>query len=173
MELDPEATEDVSHFLVDASRYGVLIRPVEAPFLRRVLRERAVSPPRSPGPLYAQLHGELEEALGPPDHASSLSPSGTLDGDGILFVGYDGTLYPGGFLPFRIGSFPADSLVEVYRTAPVLRQIRAREFHGPCGVCPHRPVCGGSRARAFAHSGDPLGTDPACLFGRELAAELS
>jgi len=31
----------VCHFLVDASRYGFTVRTVEAPFFRRVARERA------------------------------------------------------------------------------------------------------------------------------------
>ena len=31
-------------------------------------------------------------------------------------------------------------------------------------VCEYRDLCGGSRARAFAASGDPLGEDPACAY---------
>ncbi|MGC8556298.1 MAG: TIGR04053 family radical SAM/SPASM domain-containing protein, partial [Conexivisphaera sp.] len=33
-----------------------------------------------------------------------------------------------------------------------------------CGACEYRDPCGGSRSRAFAASGDPLGEDPACPY---------
>ncbi len=167
-EVTPTEAEDVSHFLYDASRYGVLVRPVEAPFLRRVRKERDGPTPSHGGPLYAALHHDLEERMGPATQPSSLAPRGTLDGDGILFVAYDGTVYPGGFLEYRLGNVRADDPVGLYRESELLRRIRARELHGACGICPHRSECGGSRARAFVHSGDPLGTDPACLFAHGL-----
>ncbi len=169
----PEETEAVGHFLYDASRYGVLIRPVEAPFLRRIVRERTEGGAPPEGGLYRELRGELEQLFGPPTHPSSLAPQGTLDGDGIVFVGQDGAVYPGGFLPLRIGSVREDDLVNLYRTTPLLGKIRAREFRGACGRCPYRTVCGGSRARAFAETTDPLGTDPACWLAREPVAASS
>lgn len=35
-------------------------------------------------------------------------------------------------------------------------------YTGRCSACEFRGPCGGSRARAFAASGDPLGEDPLC-----------
>ncbi len=169
-EITAEEAEDVSHFLFDASRYGVLVRPVEAPFVRRIRKEREGTGPSPTGPLYATLHRELEERMGPATRDSSLAPKGTLDGDGILFASYDGSVYPGGFLEYRLGNIRTDNPIALYRETELLRRIRAREFRGACGICPHRSDCGGSRARAFVHSGDPLGSDPACLFARGLAA---
>ncbi len=169
-EVTSTEAEEVSHFLYDASRYGVLVRPVEAPFLRRVRKEREEPTPSHGGPLYSALHHELEERMGPATQPSSLAPRGTLDGDGILFVAYDGTVYPGGFLEYRLGNVRADDPVGLYRASELLRRIRARELHGACGICPYRSECGGSRARAFVHSGDPLGTDPACRFAEALRA---
>ncbi len=162
-ELSSEETEDVGQFLYDASRYGVLIRPVEAPFLRRIRRQREAGGPAG-GPLYAALRDELARRMGPGTQPSSIAPRGTLDGDGILFVGYDGTIYPGGFLPERLGNVRRDDLVSVYRDHPLLQRIRARDLGDACGTCPHRFECGGSRARAFARTGDPLAADPACHF---------
>jgi radical SAM protein with 4Fe4S-binding SPASM domain len=52
----------------------------------------------------------------------------------------------------------------VYRDHPLLRKIRAAEFGGRCGRCEFRELCGGSRARAYATTGDPLAEDPACPF---------
>jgi len=56
--------EEVCNFLVDASRYGFTVRTVEAPFFRRVARERAsgidASSPVVAGSTYAFLSGAPE-----------------------------------------------------------------------------------------------------------------
>ena len=163
-ELTPEENEDVCHFLVDASRYGFVVRTVEAPFFRRVVAQRGESPQLEAGPLYARLAAELRRELGPPTAAPKAQTKGTRDGRGIVFVGHDGEIFPSGFLPLSLGNVTEDSLVDVYRDHPLLRRIRAAEFSGRCGVCAFRELCGGSRARAFATSGDALGEDPACGY---------
>ena len=56
------------------------------------------------------------------------------------------------------------NIAELYREHPLLREIRAAAFHGKCGRCEYRELCGGSRARAFAATGDPLAEDPACAY---------
>jgi radical SAM protein with 4Fe4S-binding SPASM domain len=89
---------------------------------------------------------------------------GTRDGKGILFVSHDGDVYPSGFLPVRLGTVREENVVEVYRTHPMLRAIRRAEFVGRCGACEYADSCGGSRARAYATFGDPLGEDPACAY---------
>jgi radical SAM protein with 4Fe4S-binding SPASM domain len=38
------------------------------------------------------------------------------------------------------------------------------QFKGKCGRCEYRVICGGSRARAFAYTGDPLESDPFCPY---------
>jgi len=53
-------------------------------------------------------------------------------------------------------------VVEIYRDHPVLRDIRDAKFHGPCGSCTFAQLCGGSRARAYAMTGDALASDPGC-----------
>jgi radical SAM protein with 4Fe4S-binding SPASM domain len=89
---------------------------------------------------------------------------GTRDGKGILFVAHDGDVYPAGFLPIRLGNVTERSIVDTYRNHPLLKSIRATAFQGRCGVCDFADLCGGSRARAFATSGDALGEDPACAY---------
>lgn len=182
-ELAPAENEDVCHFLYDASRYGFIVRTVEAPFFRRVAAWRREDGRGDPagryglGPLYARLAGELAERLGPPGE-SKAQTKGTRDGKGIVFVACDGQVYPAGFLPFGVGNVRERSLVEIYRESPLLRDLRAARFHGRCGECEYADLCGGSRSRAFAASGDPLGNDPACAYvpaprsGRGAAAAL-
>ena len=161
----PQQNEDVCHFLVDASQYGFIVRSVEGPFLRRVNQQRleGVEGPAT-GELYARLRRRLGELLGEPTHEVCAPSAATRDGNGIVFVGATGDVYPSGFLPTALGNLRESSLVEVYRDAPLMRAIRDASFTGPCGTCEFRDLCGGSRSRAFAASGDPLASDPACLL---------
>jgi radical SAM protein len=170
-ELSPAENEDVCHFLFDASRYGFVVRTVEGPFFRRVVAQRLADPPGTDprdayglGPLYERLSGRLQELLGEPEAAPRAQTKGTRDGKGILFVAHDGEVYPSGFLPLSLGNVAGESVVDLYRDHPMLRQIRAARFAGRCGVCEYAGLCGGSRARAYAAFGNALGEDPACSY---------
>ncbi|MGE5273581.1 MAG: TIGR04053 family radical SAM/SPASM domain-containing protein [Verrucomicrobiota bacterium] len=169
-ELSPAENLDLCHFLYEASRYGFVVRTVEAPFFRRVVADRNGAPPAGTGQLYGRLSARLVELLGMPRGEPKAQTKGTRDGKGIVFVGHDGDVYPAGFLPLAVGNVRRDRLARIYRESTLLRQIRAGRFTGRCGTCGYADLCGGSRARAFATSGDPLGDDPACPFrdgGRE------
>ncbi len=163
-DLEPEEYEAVGQFLYDASCYGTVIRPIEAPFLRRIVRQRAAGGRASSSPLFERLTARLRARFGPPTSPTTLRPSGPLDGDGTVFVRYDGAILPGGFAEAPLGNVRADDLVAVYRGHPDLGRIRRREFGGPCGRCPYRAPCGGSRGRALSSEGDLLGSDPACVL---------
>jgi len=170
-ELTPAQNENVCHFLVDASRYGVIVRTVEAPFFRRVVASRKDELGNADdgarpgtGPLYEQLAAELRAELGEPTSPIRAQTKGTRDGRGIVFVAHDGEIHPSGFLPLSLGNVKRDDIVRVYRQHPLLRRIRAADFGGRCGRCDYRELCGGSRARAYAASGDPLAEDPACAY---------
>lgn len=170
-DLSPAENEDVCHFLYEASRYGFIVRTVEGPFFRRVAAWRRSSPSGADperryrlGPLYGRLSSGLRTLLGEPTSEPRAQTKGTRDGKGILFVAYNGEVYPAGFLPLPLGNVKEESLAELYRRHPLLREIRAAHFHGRCGACEYAEACGGSRARAYAASGDPLGSDPGCAY---------
>ena len=162
--LTAQEHEDVAHLLWLASHYGYVVRTVEAPFFRRVVAQRRAGGPAPDTELYRGLSARLAELLGPPRDAPSAHTAATRDGKGILFVSHDGQVYPAGFLPLELGSVREHPLAELYRTHPVLVDIRGAQFAGRCGVCPYGDLCGGSRARAYAATGDPLGEDVACAF---------
>lgn len=87
------------------------------------------------------------------------------DGDGFLFISHTGEIYPSGFLPVMAGDVRTDDIVEVYRTSPLFTRLRDRSLiKGKCGVCNYRGFCGGSRARAFAVTGDPFESEPFCSY---------
>lgn len=163
-DLTPEEYESACNFLYDASWYGVTIRCVEAPFIRRIATERREHGSHWNRAEYKELREQLLQLEDQPVAQSTIRPRGTLDGDGIIFVAHDGAIHPGGLLPVKLGNAKNDYLVEVYRDSKLLRSIRQRDFKGYCGECEYKEVCGGSRARAFSYSGDPLASDPACLW---------
>lgn len=170
-ELSSQDNEDVAHLLFEASRYGFAVRTVEGPWCRRVAAWRqSAGPDVEPaaafklGPLYRRLSPRLRRLLGPPEAPAQMATAGTRDGKGIFFIAHDGWAYPAGFLPLRLGNIRDEGPVSIYRDHPVMRAIRAAEFSGRCGRCEFRDACGGSRARAFAASGDPLAEDPACGY---------
>ncbi|MCL5068488.1 MAG: TIGR04053 family radical SAM/SPASM domain-containing protein [Thaumarchaeota archaeon] len=166
-DIAPDEYESVCNFLYDASFYGMTIRTVEAPFIRRVAAQRAENDSYWRDPTYLSLRSELVRLEGSPSSASStLARKGTLDGDGILFVSHEGKIHPGGLIPVELGSVKSTRIPLVYRENRLLRSIRERRFNGPCGTCAFKGICGGSRARAFSYTGDPLGSDPACVFQR-------
>lgn len=85
------------------------------------------------------------------------------DGNGIVFISNTGDVCPAGFLPLAAGNVRKDKLVDVYRDSALFRELHSPiHFKGRCGVCEYHTLCGGSRARAFAYTGDPLESDPLC-----------
>ncbi len=168
-EIGPWECEDVAQFLYDASFYGLIIRTAEGPHFRRVMMQRrenrADTAQTSLGSLYGRLVSRLLQLEGKGGEESMAVTSGTRDGKGYLFVAHNGEVYPSGFLPLKVGSVRSDNLREVYRKSPLLVSLRdSNQLKGRCGVCAYRDICGGSRARAYAHSNDPLAEDPACIY---------
>jgi radical SAM protein len=184
-ELTPAECEDVVHFLFEASTYDLTVRTVEAPFFRRVVSSRLnqSSEPEDLtahtaerhhlGPLYKRLSQELRERLGQPTSNPLAQSSKTRDGKGIIFVTYDGNVFPAGFLPYALGNIREQELATIYREHPLLKDIRNAKFTGKCGICEYRDLCGGSRARAYATSGNPLGEDPACHYVPKSSHQLN
>ena len=125
---------------------------------RQVAERRAGARDGAPSPLTAGVGFSLGDGVG-------RAAKGVNDGDGFLFVSHRGDIYPSGFLPKSAGNVRSDDLVEVYRTHELFRSLRDRDrLKGKCGVCEFRAVCGGSRARAYAMTGDPLEADPMCAY---------
>ncbi|MGC9136709.1 TIGR04053 family radical SAM/SPASM domain-containing protein [Caldivirga sp.] len=170
--LTPEETEDVVNVLYDVSKYGFTVRTVEAPFYRRIILHRyafesnEINLKPTLGPLYTQLYEGLVKVMGgePPKLVKKPTIARTRDGDGIIFVAYNGDVSPSGFLPIKLGNVKEEDLVKIYRENPILLRIRRGEYGGRCGSCEFRFICGGSRARAYAEYGDPLAEDPACIY---------
>lgn len=100
-----------------------------------------------------------------PDNLIGRAPRAVNAGNGFCFISHTGDITPSGFLPVVTGNVRQDSLADVYRNHEVFQQLRRpAEFTGKCGGCFYRDICGGSRSRAYAATGDYLATDPACAY---------
>ncbi|MGC8562563.1 MAG: TIGR04053 family radical SAM/SPASM domain-containing protein [Thermoplasmata archaeon] len=163
-DLDPEAYEDVFNYLEFASRYGISIRTVEAPFFRRILIEREKSEYKG-GYLYSKLVEDTVGILGKPGDRPKGHTSQTRDGKGIIFVAHNGDVNPSGFLPIKLGNVKEKSIVDIYRYNDTLVKLRdPSNFKGRCGVCEYSDICGGSRSRAYSYYGDIFQEDPRCSY---------
>lgn len=158
----PGEFEWVFHRMYDLSRTAPFdVKSTAAPHYRRVVLQRQVAERRAgeragaPEPLTAGLGFSLADGVG--------RARGVNDGNGFVFVSHTGEIQPSGFLPLSAGNVRTHDLVEVYRDAPLFRSLRdPGRLKGKCGVCEYREVCGGSRARAYALTGDPLEAEPFC-----------
>lgn len=141
--IDPERAEAIMDWLADVADDAPFgLKTTEAPHYRRVQQQRASQAGGTDG-----------------------RRSGIVAGDGFAFVSHVGELYPSGFLPESAGNVREDDLVDLYRNAPLFEALRDRDrLKGKCGACPYRMVCGGSRSRAYAYTGDPLESDPLCAY---------
>jgi radical SAM protein with 4Fe4S-binding SPASM domain len=93
------------------------------------------------------------------------APIGINDGKGVMFVSHVGGIRPSGFLPMTAGNVRTSDLWDVYRNCEIFRQLRdPSQLGGKCGRCEFKQLCGGSRARAYAITGDHLAEEPLCSY---------
>ncbi len=93
------------------------------------------------------------------------APLPVNSGNGFCFISHLGDVAPSGFLPVNVGNVRERSIVDLYQNDPVFRALRdPDQLKGKCGACAYRTICGGSRSRAYAHTGDYLESDPACAY---------
>lgn len=129
---------------------GPSITTTEAPHYRRVALERLKAEGRAPR---ERQRDALRRGFG------------IRDANGIMFISHTGEVQPSGFLPLSAGNVRGRNPVEIYRVSPLFQRLRQPErFEGCCGRCEFREICGGSRARAYAASGNPFGEDPLCSY---------
>jgi AdoMet-dependent heme synthase len=149
--VSPQRGEDIMNWMLDlVPSAPFAVKTTEAPSYRRIAMKRM----RSAGIAASEIKS-----------TSVYKGFQIRDGHGIVFVSHLGDVYPSGFLPLRYGNIRSDSLVEIYRDSPSFGGFHSPDtFHGKCGQCEFRHICGGSRARAFAHTGDALGSDPFCAY---------
>jgi len=166
-ELPANLFEERFRRLADFSRQvDFIVKITEAPHYRRFLMQQAEkhSGKETGSNPEGLLPSHMRRDFGP-GGSIGLAPKGVNAGRGHLFVSCIGDIFPSGFLPLPCGNIREASVSEVYRTHPVFRELRDTSLlKGKCGICEYRDICGGSRARAFAVTGDYLAVDPGCAY---------
>ncbi len=150
-EITPVESERLFHWLLDLGREAPFpIKTTEATHYRRVA--------------YARMRraGMEDAAIA---RTSVGRGFGIRDGNGIMFISHIGAVYPSGFLPVAAGNVRWASLVDLYRSSPLFVRLRdITQLGGKCGQCSFAAICGGSRARAYAWTGDVMASDPLCPY---------
>jgi len=146
-EVSPQKSEQILTWIYERSaEKRVEIRTTEAPHYRRVA--------------IGACEGDVGKV--PPTIRRGF---GIRDGCGVMFISHVGDVYPAGFLPVAAGNVRQGDPVEIYRDSEVFKSLRDPDLlKGRCGACEYRSACGGSRARAFAYTGDALEADPLCPY---------
>jgi radical SAM protein len=153
--------EQVFEFMYDLSKTAPFgIKTTEAMHYRRYVAQRVKAE-----------HGVTEN-----ENAKGVAwrTAGVSDGKGFVFVSHQGEIFPSGFLPVSGGNVLETPLTEVYRNSDLFRSLRDTALRGgKCGLCEYQKICGGSRSRAYAFTGDYLAEDPRCVYQPHLADALA
>jgi len=131
------------------------VKTVEAPHYRRyVLQQRSKAKKEQ-----APEAGDASVLAGIP----GVIP--VNEARGSLFITNSGEVYPCGCFPVSAGNVRVQKLSEIYRESELFRSLRdVSRLHGKCGRCNFKEICGGSRARALAVTGDMFAADPTCIY---------
>ncbi|WML38764.1 TIGR04053 family radical SAM/SPASM domain-containing protein [Neobacillus sp. OS1-2] len=164
--VSPVETEKVLRWLYDLSkRVPFDIKTTEAMHYRRVVIQQKMREAKAQTDEIDYLSALTEKGLTGSIDGLGRAPKGVNDGNGFVFISHIGDVYPSGLLPVKAGNVRETPLAEIYRESPIFKALRKPdEFKGKCGVCEFRYVCGGSRSRAFAMTGDYLESEPFCVY---------
>ena len=171
LNLNARQFESLFHWLYELTQSAPFdVTPREGYHYRRVLLQRRAAELGVSGEDLLK-DAEMREWT-PTDLASSAratkvvrAPLGVNDGKGILFISHQGDVQPSGFLSLVAGNIRSQSLADIYRNSDVFMRVRNyAQLKGKCGVCEFKTICGGSRSRAYALTGDPMSSDPFCVY---------
>ncbi|MBI4664969.1 MAG: radical SAM protein [Nitrospinae bacterium] len=142
-DISPEEYERILTWASDArAEYpGMMIRPKCAPHFKRIMAQADANDPLLKTYIAACRAGTNYCRIKP-----------------------DGKITPCPYMDTAAGDLRESEFPLIWRHSPGLSMFRTPEYHGKCGVCAYRLLCGGCRARALASGGGQMGEDPYCLY---------
>jgi radical SAM protein len=171
LNLSARQFESLFHWLYDLTKSAPFdVTPREGYHYRRVLLQRRAA---ELGLAASDLLADAEKkSWTPTDLASSAqatrivrAPLGVNDGKGIVFISHQGDVQPSGFLNLVGGNIRLAPLVDIYQRSDLFVRVRDySQLKGKCSLCEFKSICGGSRARAYALTGDAMKSDPYCVY---------
>jgi radical SAM protein with 4Fe4S-binding SPASM domain len=96
-----------------------------------------------------------------------LAWGGNSAGRKLLNINSEGDVRPDPFFPLTIGNILKEDFGAIWQKGELLNKLRVhpREISGICSTCKQIEICnGGSRARAYAITGDLWSEDPSCYL---------
>jgi len=171
LNINAREIESLFHWLYDLTKSAPFdVTPREGYHYRRVLLQRRAAELAMPvEQLLAEAHDRswTPSEVAPNAKATKIlrAPLGVNDGRGVVFISHTGDVQPSGFLNLIGGNIRSQSLPDIYRSSDVFTRVRDyTQLKGKCGVCEFKSICGGSRSRAYAITGDPMRSDPYCVY---------
>lgn len=164
--ISPVEHEKVFRWLYDLSkRVSFDIKTTAAQHYRRVVIQQKMREAKNQTAHIEYLSALTKEGLTGSIDGLGRAHKGVNDGNGFVFISHIGDVYPSGLLPIKAGNIREQPLAEIYRDSPIFQSLRNPDLYkGKCGVCEFRHVCGGSRSRAYAMTGDYLESEPFCVY---------
>jgi AdoMet-dependent heme synthase len=160
-DLDAAGYEQVFEYMYELSKTAPFgVKTTEAMHYRRYVAQRIKAE-----------HGVTEN-----ENAKGVAwrTAGVSDGKGFVFVSHTGEIFPSGFLPVSGGNVTREPLTSVYRESELFKTLRDTTLRGgKCGLCEYQKICGGSRSRAYAFTGDYLAEDPRCVYQPHLVEAIA
>ena len=163
--LTPAEHEKVFHWLYELSKTAPYdIKTTAAQHYRRVVLQQKM---REHKIEKGEIHYEdtITTDMASVRDGLKRAPKGVNDGNGFAFISHIGDVLPSGLLPIKAGNVRETPLAEIYREAKVFKDLRQPDrYKGKCGVCEYRYICGGSRSRTYAVTGDYMESEPFCVY---------
>lgn len=141
-------------------RSPLAIRTIEAPHYRRFVLQKGLDEHRRTIERYFESADAGEISL----EQQAISRA-TADRSEIVFISHTGEVSISPFLPLTAGNVRSQPLSAIHSSTGMFLQISDdSRLKGRCGKCEFRRICGGSRARAYAATGDLFAADPLCSY---------
>ena len=108
---------------------------------------------------YPELKSKMRERL--------VKWGGNSAGRNLLNINSEGDVRPDPFFPLTVGNIIEEDFGTIWQSGDLLDELRVypRKLSGICENCEQIDICnGGSRARAYAITGDLWSEDPSCYL---------
>jgi len=118
-------------------------------------------------PHYSRIRAQRARRAGDTPEPEAPFSRGCMGGKTFAFISHVGKVQICGFLEEEAGDLRQVDLdfTRIWRDSSLFAAVRNVDaYHGRCGVCEYRRICGGCRARAYAFTGDYLAEEPFCVY---------
>jgi len=116
---------------------------------------------------FAEKYPDLKEKM----RKRLVSWGGNSAGRKLLNINSEGDVRPDPFFPLIVGNIINQNFGEIWQNGALLETLRVHprtHIEGICSECKQIDICnGGSRARAYAISGNLWAEDPSCYLTKE------